>query len=108
MMHRLPVRVFYVVIVAGVVLGSLVCAGSGWWYLEFSGTRPTGRRVWDGVADHFVVPICVMIGSTFGGLLGLVIAIALDFRSRRRRSTEERAPGTPVHHSDNGIHSVTS
>jgi len=88
MTYRLPARLFFGVIIAGVVLGSLVCAAAGWWYLEFSGTRPTGRRVWDGVAEQFVVPICVMIGATFGGLLGLVTAIALDVRARRRRSND--------------------
>jgi hypothetical protein len=84
MTHRLPAWVFYGVIVAGVVVGALGCTASGWWYVEYAGARPTGRRVWDGVADQFVVPICVMIGATFGGLLGVAVAIAWDRRRSRR------------------------
>jgi uncharacterized membrane protein YhhN len=84
MTHRLPARLFYGVVVMGVMLGALGCAAAGWWYLRFSEARPTGRRVWDGVAEEFVVPICVMIGATFGGLIGVAAAIALDRRVQRK------------------------
>jgi hypothetical protein len=81
---RLRARVFYGIIVAGVLAGAVACAATGWIYLESATAKPTGRRIWDGVAEQFVVPICVMIGATFGGLLGLLTAIAADFRTRRR------------------------
>ena len=82
---RLPARVFYGLIVAGVVLGALVCAAAGWASLEFGNTKPTGRRIWDGIADQFVVPVCVMVGATFGGLMGVAAAIACDKQVQRRR-----------------------
>ncbi len=83
---RLRGRTFYGIIVACVIAGALILATAGRADLESAGGRPMGRRIWEGVADHFVVPICVMIGATFGGLLGLATAIVLDFRARRRRS----------------------
>jgi hypothetical protein len=69
------------------LVGAVACAATGWIYLESGTAKPTGRRIWDGVAEQFVVPICSMIGATFGGLLGLAIAFAIDFQTRRRHST---------------------
>jgi hypothetical protein len=81
---RLSHYAFYGLIVAGVVIGAVACAAAGWGYLESPGSKPTGHRIWEGVAEQFVLPICVMVGATFGGLLGLATAIAADFRVRRR------------------------
>ena len=72
---------FYGLIVAGVVIGAGFCAAAGWGYLESPGAKPTGHRIWEGVAEQFVLPICVMIGATFGGLLGLATAIAAELPS---------------------------
>jgi hypothetical protein len=81
--------VFYGIIVAGVVLGAGLSAVAGWAYIEWSEGKPTGRRIWDGNAEHFVVPISVMMGATFGGLAGLAAAIGLDLSARRRPSRTE-------------------
>ena len=70
MTRRLPAGIFYGVIVGGVVLGLALSAVAGWSYLTFGKTKPAGRRIWDGIADEFVIPVCVMVGATFGGLLG--------------------------------------
>jgi hypothetical protein len=69
-----------------VLLGAIASAATAWIYLESGTAKPTGRRIWDGIADQFVVPISLMVGATFGGLLGLVTAIAADLRTRRRHS----------------------
>lgn len=77
---RLPARMFYGVIVAGVLLGITACAAAGWVYLRFGDVKPTGRRIWDADAAAFVIPICVMIGATFGGLAGVAAAVLWDRR----------------------------
>ena len=66
---RLPARVFYGVIVAGVLLGAIASGAGAWLYLDAGDREPTGRRIWGDVARSFVVPIAVMMGSTFGGLM---------------------------------------
>lgn len=76
--HRLPARWFYGLIVGGVVLGLTGCVAAGWFYLEYGGRQPSGRRVWDGLASEFVIPVCAMIGSTFGGLAGVMAAMVCD------------------------------
>src|SRR5262245_44452054 len=79
----LPARVFCGVIVAGVLLGALACAAAGWAYQEFGDRKPTGRRIWDTDAGSFVIPICVMVGATFGGLMGFVLAVVLERRQQK-------------------------
>lgn len=81
---RLPARVFYGLIVAGVLLGASFAAVGGWLYLESGDRKPTGRRVWDGTAEDFVIPVAVMVGATFGGLAGF--AAAAVWERRRLRS----------------------
>lgn len=92
---------FYAVIVSGVIMGALLCAIAGWYYLQFGDQRPNGRRIWDTDATSFIIPISVMIGATFGGLLGVGLAIAWDWRSQTR---DRKTAG----YSDKGNHSVTS
>ena len=44
-----------------------------------------------GMAAEFVIPVCVMIGSTFGGMAGVAIAMICDrdrSASGRRSATE--------------------
>jgi len=89
---RLPPRSFYGIILAAVALGAVICAAGGWSYLESNALRPTGRRIWDGTAEQFVLPICVMIGATFGGLAGLTIAILIDSRGRPREQPAQLNP----------------
>jgi hypothetical protein len=77
---RLSARAFYGVIVAGVVLGALACGAGAWLYLDAGDREPTGRRVWGDVAREFVVPVAVMMGSTFGGLAGFFAAVVWERR----------------------------
>jgi hypothetical protein len=86
MAPRLSARVFYGIIIAGVLLGMAAAVGAGWLYLESDSARPTGRRIWDGDAATFVIPICVMVGATFGGMLGVGAAVLIEIASRRRKS----------------------
>jgi hypothetical protein len=79
---RLSARSYYGIIVSGVVLGVLICGMAGWGYAHSSDARPTGRRIWETDAKDFVVPVCIMIGATFGGLAGVFAAIGLDQRRR--------------------------
>ena len=83
---RLPGRVFYGVIVAGVLLGALAAGVGAALYLQAGDREPTGRRVWGDVARGFVVPVAVMMGSTFGGLAGFAVAAVWD--KRRRASSK--------------------
>jgi hypothetical protein len=75
--NHLSARVFYGIILGGLLLGLVACSLGGWAYLEFGDRTPTGHRIWEGIARHFVIPICAMIGSTFGGLFGVAVAVAL-------------------------------
>ncbi|MBA4065577.1 MAG: hypothetical protein C0501_18060 [Isosphaera sp.] len=76
---RLPARVFYGVIVAGVLLGSAAAAAGGWAYARDG--EPEGRGVWADAAKGLVVPVAAMVGATFGGLAGVALAVALEKRS---------------------------
>src|SRR5687768_6681500 len=87
---RLPARVFYGVIVAGVLLGGLAAAAGGWLYLESGEAAPTGRRVWGDVASGFVIPVGVMMGATFGGIAGFLLAVVLE---RRQQGSGVRGQG---------------
>lgn len=82
---RLSARVFYGVIVAGLLLGIAVCTASGWAYLEYGERKPTGRRIWDSMAAEFVIPVCAIVGATFGGMLGVVAAVVWDSRRSTSR-----------------------
>jgi hypothetical protein len=91
---RLSARAFYGVIVAGLVLGVAVCGAAGWAYLEYGDRRPTGRRIWDAMAAEFVIPVCVIVGATFGGVMGFVAAVFWDSRrSSGRQVIKSEAPG---------------
>src|SRR5262245_6589344 len=85
---RLSACVFYGVILAGVLVGTVACAAAGWAYLEFGDRKPTGRRIWEGDAESFVIPISVMVGATFGGLAGVSAAVLLDRANGPRHSRE--------------------
>lgn len=80
---HLPARVYYGVIVAGVVFGVALAVFGGYMYLESGDRKPAGRRIWDGAAEGFVLPICAMVGGTFGGLAGFAAAAVLEARGRR-------------------------
>ena len=77
-MPRLRARTFYGVIAAGVALGAAAAGGGALVYVRSPDARPEGRRVLTDVADQIVIPIAVMMGGTFGGLAGVVAAVALD------------------------------
>ncbi len=82
---RLPSVVFYGIILAGVVFGAATAALAGWYYLEQGNANPVGRRIWSDVAKWLVIPICAMIGTTFGGLIGFFTAAILE-RSQQRKT----------------------
>ena len=89
---RLSARVFYGVIVAGVLLGISACVSAGWGYLQTGDRKPTGRRIWDADAETFVIPICVMVGATFGGMAGFAVAVLLEKGNGRRQPADKKLP----------------
>jgi hypothetical protein len=86
----LSARVFYGVILAGVLSGCVLAAISGWVYLIAGDRRPTGRRIWDGTAEDFLIPIGMMVGATFGGLAGFGLAVILE-RRKAGKQLESRS-----------------
>lgn len=84
---RLSAPVFYSVIIMGVILGIMLSVAAGWTYLQSNERKPTGRRIWEADAANFVIPICVMVGATFGGLAGVASAVLLEKLMARRPTT---------------------
>ena len=78
MSPRLPARAFYGIILAGVLLGVLAAGGAAWAHLNFGADRPDARQIWGDVAETFVVPVAVMVGATFGGLVGVGAAVLVS------------------------------
>jgi hypothetical protein len=74
---RLSAGIFYGIILGGLFLGIVTFCLGGWAYLEFSDRTPTGHRIWDGIARLLVIPICAMIGATFGGLVGVGVSVLI-------------------------------
>jgi hypothetical protein len=83
---KLSARLFYGIIVSGLLFGMSASCLGGWLYLDGSG-KPTGHSIWNESASQFVIPICAIIGATFGGLSGVGGAVAIS--TYRRRSTIE-------------------
>ena len=81
--NRLTPRLYYGIIIAGLLLGITICTSAGWAYLSSGDAKPTGRSIWEEMAEDFVIPICVMIGATFGGLAGVAVAAVWE-RSRQQ------------------------
>jgi hypothetical protein len=81
---QLSSRLFYGIIACGFLLGTFGCALGGWIYLEFGNRMPTGHRIWESIASVFVIPISAMVGATFGGLLGFVVAVLATLLSKDR------------------------
>jgi hypothetical protein len=75
---RLASLIFYGVILSGLLLGGICFSLGGWLYIESSEQKPSGLRIWEGYSEHFVIPICAMLGATFGGLFGVGIAVFWD------------------------------
>lgn len=94
---RLPARVFYGLILSGVVLGASLAALGGWAYLAFDDRKPTGRRIWVDARD-FVIPVAVMMGATFGGVLGFAAAAVWDRRRGRGAAADSRQRGRLCRH----------
>lgn len=82
MSPRLSARLFYGLIGAGALLGAVAAGVGAWLYVEAGEREPTGRRIWGDVAKTFVVPIAVMMGTTFGGLAGFAAAVLWERRGR--------------------------
>jgi hypothetical protein len=83
--QQLSARVFYGLILAGVVLGVIISSVGGWLYLlDSAHQKPTGRRIWETEAEQFVIPVCVMIGGTFGGVLGVASAVLWQLKLRAK------------------------
>jgi hypothetical protein len=83
---RLPARVFYGVLLAGVLLGSCVCGTAAWAYTAAGDREPTSR-LWSDNAMSLVVPVGVMVGATFGGITAFAIAVIWEKRRVRRDGT---------------------
>ena len=77
-LSRLPARVFYGVILAGVLLGSLACGGGASLYLLDGGREATGQAIRGDVARELVMAVAIMTGATFGGILGFAVAAMWD------------------------------
>ncbi len=88
--NHLSARLFYGIILGGLLLGLTTCSLGGWVYMEFGDRTPTGHRIWEGIARVFVIPICAMIGSTFGGLFGVAVAVALTAYGKGSNPTGKR------------------
>jgi len=88
--NHLSARLFYGIILSGLLLGLVACSLGGWVYLEFGDQTPTGHRIWEGIARVFVIPICAMIGSTFGGLFGVTVAVVLTVYCARSVSIRKQ------------------
>jgi hypothetical protein len=73
---NLPAKLYYGIILSGLLFGMFSCSLGGWLYLESDG-KPTGRGIWDESASQFVIPICAIIGATFGGLAGVATAVGI-------------------------------
>lgn len=84
---RLSGRVFYGVLLAGVLLGSTACGGAAWAYTAAGDREPTGR-LWSDNAMSLVVPIGTMIGATFGGLAGFATVVIWETRRTLLREKE--------------------
>jgi hypothetical protein len=91
--RQLPARVFYPILVAGVLLGALAAGAGAWMHLDAGDREATGRRIW---GAEITAPIAVMMGSTFGGLAGFAIAAVWDGRRRRTHQSSLKAitPGS--------------
>lgn len=74
---------FYGIILSGLLLGMFASCLGGWLYLK-GDSKPTGRGIWDESASAFVIPICAIIGATFGGLAGVGTAVGLTAYRRAR------------------------
>lgn len=84
--QQMSARIFYGLILAGVLSGVLVCSLGGYLYLsDAAHLKPTGRRIWEASAEQFVVPICVMIGGTFGGMAGVAAAVLCQIHLGAKR-----------------------
>jgi hypothetical protein len=81
---RLSARAFYGLIAACVVTGSLLAGVGAWAYLREGNRSPEAIRVWGDVATDLVIPVAVMMGGTFGGLVGVAAAVLLDRCSRNQ------------------------
>jgi hypothetical protein len=84
---HLSARLFYAIITSGLLMGMLLSCLGGWLYLE-GNAKPTGRGIWEESASQFVVPICAIIGATFGGLAG--VATAVGVTNYRRKMSKKK------------------
>ena len=72
----LPSWLYYGTIVSGLLIGMIVCCLGGWFYL-LEHHKLSSRISWDDNASQFVIPVCAIVGATFGGIAG--VAAALGF-----------------------------
>ena len=88
---HLSARLYYTIILSGLLIGTLMSCLGGWLYLK-GDAKPIGRGIWEESASQFVVPICAIVGATFGGLSGVVAAVGITTYRRKmsRREITER------------------
>jgi hypothetical protein len=70
---RLSSKVFYGIIASCFFLGLTASCMGGWTYLQ-GDLKPTSRGIWEDTSTQFLIPVCAMIGATFGGLTGVLLA----------------------------------
>jgi hypothetical protein len=83
----LSARLFYGIILSGLLIGMYLSCLGGWLYLE-GDAKPTGRGIWEASASQFVLPICAIIGATFGGLIGVAAAVGVTTYRRKMSESE--------------------
>jgi hypothetical protein len=74
--RALPAWLFYGIILGGLMSGLASCCLGGWQYLE-QNSKAVNGSVGDDIAVYFIVPVCAIVGATFGGLIGVSLAIGL-------------------------------
>src|SRR5271156_1600414 len=89
---NLSSRLFYGIILMGLWLGLFASCSGGWVYLQ-GDRKPSGRGIWEESAGQFVIPICAIVGATFGGLAGVAAAVGLAVYRRGNTRLDEKSAG---------------
>jgi hypothetical protein len=83
----LPSWFYHGTIILGLLIGMLACCLGGWFYL-LEDHKVSGRSIWEDNASQFVVPVCAIVGATFGGIAGVGAVAGFTAFRRTRYKTE--------------------